>query len=79
MTAGRDGAAKPSPDRAARPAPSFLTVMRAVFWSFLGIRRSRDYQADIAQIRPIHVFAGGLLGAALFIGALLCFVFFVVL
>ncbi|MCU0869933.1 MAG: DUF2970 domain-containing protein [Burkholderiales bacterium] len=74
-----DGAAPPPSDPTTRPAPSFLTVMRAVFWSFLGIRRARDYQADIARIRPIHVFAGGLLGAALFIGALLCFVFFVVL
>lgn len=53
-----------------RPA-SPLAVARAVFWSFLGIRRRQDYQRDAVQITPLQVVIGGLVGALLFVLTLL--------
>jgi hypothetical protein len=48
-----------------------LAVAKAVFWSFLGIRRRQDYQRDAVQITPFQVVIGGLVGALLFILTLL--------
>ena len=62
---------------AQRPA-SPLQTMRAVAWSFLGIRRSADYAQDVQKLNPVHVVIGGVLGAALFVGALVMLVGWVV-
>jgi len=54
-----------------RPPPAtFGATMRAVFWSFFGVRKRRDYEADASNLNPIHVIVGGLIGVALFIGIL---------
>lgn len=58
---------------AQRPA-SFLQTMRAVAWSFFGVRKSSDYERDVSQLNPIHVAIAGVLGAVLFIGMLLLLV-----
>ncbi|WP_369125002.1 DUF2970 domain-containing protein, partial [Pseudomonas sp. AB12(2023)] len=31
---------------------SLLATMKAVFWSFLGIRKRSDYEQDAAQLNP---------------------------
>ena len=49
---------------------SFLQTMRAVAWSFFGVRKSRDYEQDVSQLNPVHVIIAGVIGALLFIGAL---------
>ena len=49
---------------------SFLQTMRAVAWSFFGVRKSRDYEQDVARLNPVHVIIAGVIGALLFIGAL---------
>ena len=54
-----------------------LTVARAVFWSFLGIRKRSAHEADTARISPKQVIIAGLIGAALFITTLLLLVRFV--
>lgn len=41
-----------------------MSAWRAVFWSFLGVRRGRDLDADAARLGPLRVIAAGL-GAAL--------------
>ena len=41
--------------------------MRAVAWSFLGIRRSADLEHDVRRLRPAHVILGGLIGAIVFV------------
>ncbi|MFZ6845656.1 DUF2970 domain-containing protein [Undibacterium sp. RuTC16W] len=46
---------------------SFFATMKAVFWSFLGIRKKNDYEQDAAQLNPIHVIIAGVLGALIFI------------
>lgn len=49
---------------------SFLQTMKAVAWSFFGVRKSRDYEQDVAQLNPVHVIIAGVIGAAIFIGVL---------
>lgn len=59
---------------AVRRKGSFLQTMKAVAWSFFGVRKGRDYQQDASNLNPVHVIIGGLLGAALFIVVLLLIV-----
>lgn len=53
---------------------SFAQTMKAVFWSFFGVRKGRDHDRDMAQLNPVHVIIAGLLAAALFIFVLLMIV-----
>jgi hypothetical protein len=53
---------------------SFAATMKAVFWSFFGVRKKRDYEQDAAQLNPVHVIIAGLIGAALFIAILVMIV-----
>ena len=56
--------------QAVRRKGSFLQTMRAVGWSFFGVRKSADLEADVAQLNPVHVVIAGVLGALLFIALL---------
>jgi len=56
--------------RPAAPPATFGATMKAVFWSFFGVRKRRDYEVDASNLNPIHVIVGGLIGVALFIGIL---------
>jgi len=53
---------------------SFGATMKAVLWSFLGIRKRSDYEKDSASLNPIYVIIAGLIGAMLFIGVLIMLV-----
>ena len=46
-------------------------AFKAVFWSFLGVRRRADYESDTQKLKPQHVIAAGLASAFLFVLALL--------
>ncbi|MBY0573818.1 MAG: DUF2970 domain-containing protein [Undibacterium sp.] len=50
---------------------SFLATIKAVLWSFLGIRKKSSYEQDAAQLNPVHVIIAGILGAAIFIATLI--------
>jgi hypothetical protein len=50
---------------------SFGATMKAVFWSFFGVRKRKDYEHDAANLNPVHVIVGALIGVAIFIGILL--------
>ena len=63
---------------AARRKVSFGATMKAVFWSFFGVRKGKDYASDSANLNPVHVIIAGLIGAALFIGVLVMVVRFAV-
>ena len=66
-----------APKPPAKPA-TFGATMKAVFWSFFGVRKRRDYEHDAANLNPIHVIVGALIGVALFIGILVLVVRMVV-
>ena len=53
---------------------SFLQTMRAVAWSFFGVRKSSDYEKDVSQLNPVHVIIAGIIGAVLFIIVLVALV-----
>ena len=55
-----------------------LHVAKAVFWSFLGIRKRRDYEADSVELKPQQVIVAGLIGAAVFVASLILLVRFVI-
>ncbi len=57
---------------------SFLQTARAVAWSFFGVRRSADLAQDVQKLNPVHVIVAGLIGAALFVGALVLLVRWVI-
>ncbi len=57
---------------------SFAATLKAVFWSFFGVRKRQDYEKDAAQLNPVHVIIAGLIGAALFITVLVFIVKMVV-
>jgi hypothetical protein len=50
---------------------SILKLLKAVFWSFFGVRRRADLESDAAQLNPLHLIVAAVVGAALFIGVLL--------
>jgi Protein of unknown function (DUF2970) len=52
------------------PKNSFLRLLKAVFWSFFGVRRRSDLESD-AKLNPLHLIAAGVIGAVLFIVVLL--------
>ncbi len=47
-----------------------IRAFRAVFWSFLGVRRRADYESDTQKLKPHAVIAAGLITAAAFVLAL---------
>lgn len=57
---------------------SFLATIRAVLWSFFGVRKKSAYEQDAAQLNPVHVIIAGVIGALLFIAILVTIVKFVV-
>jgi amino acid transporter len=45
-------------------------AFRAVFWSFFGVRKRSEYEADARRLTPRAVIAAGLICTALFVLAL---------
>ncbi len=66
------------PERVVARKASFLQTVRAVFWSFFGVRKKSDYEQDAAQLNPVHVVIAGLIGAVLFVIGLILIVRMVV-
>mgnify|MGYP003701641173 CR=1 FL=1 len=64
---------------AAAPGRSFGATMAAIAWSFIGLRRRRDFdQDDAGGMNPVYVIAGALIGTAIFIGTIITVVKFAV-
>ena len=55
-----------------------LRTVKAVAWSFLGIRKNSASQEDMSRLNPLHVILAALVGVALFVGALVLLVNWVV-
>ena len=63
---------------AAQRKGSFLQTMKAVAWSFFGVRKSSDYEKDVSQLNPVHVIIAGVIGAVIFIAVLILVVNWVI-
>jgi hypothetical protein len=53
---------------------SFARTLKAVAWSFFGVRKSAEHAKDLEQLNPLHVIVAAILAAALFVGGLLALV-----
>jgi hypothetical protein len=62
-------ATPPEPSKASLPR-----TVRAVLWSFVGIRKNSEYQEDLGKLNPFHVIAVALVAVALFVGGLIALV-----
>ena len=53
---------------------SFAATLKAVFWSFFGVRKKSAYEDDAAKLNPLHVLIAAVLALVLFIFILLMIV-----
>jgi hypothetical protein len=42
-------------------------AFKAVFWSFLGVRKRSGYESDTQKLKPQHVIAAGIVAAIVFV------------
>lgn len=54
-----------------------LQVIKAVFWSFLGIRRRAEYEKDAVSLKPVQVIVAGIIGAILLVLTFVTLVLFI--
>jgi hypothetical protein len=53
-------------------------TVKAVAWSFFGIRKNSEYQEDLGKLNPIHIVVVALLAVAVFVGGLIALVNWIV-
>ncbi len=46
---------------------SFGATVKAVLWSFFGVRKKSAYEEDTAQLNPLHVVIAGVIAAVIFV------------
>jgi hypothetical protein len=54
-----------------------LDVAKAVFWSFLGIRKRAAHERDAVTLKPAQVIIAGIIGAVLLVLSLVTLVRFI--
>jgi hypothetical protein len=64
--------------KATQRKASLGATIKAVLWSFFGVRKKSAYEKDAAQLNPVHVLIAGVLGAIIFIVLLIIIVKIVV-
>ena len=57
---------------------SFLGTVKAVLWSFVGLRKGSDFEHDSARLNPVHVILVGFGAVLVFVAALIALVNWVV-
>jgi Protein of unknown function (DUF2970) len=57
---------------------AFLDTLKAVSWSFLGIRKNSEYQKDLQKLNPVHIVITAVVLVVFMIGGLIGLVNFVV-
>jgi len=53
---------------------SFGATVKAVLWSFFGVRKKSAYEEDTQNLNPVHVIIAGIIAAILFVITLLAVV-----
>ena len=56
----------------------FGATVKAVLWSFFGVRKKSGFEEDTQNLNPLHVIIFGVIAAVLFVFALLTLVKIVV-
>lgn len=56
-----------------RKAPLWRTV-KAIAWSFVGLRARSDYEEDVKNLNPLHIIVVGLIGIFVFVAVLVLLV-----
>ncbi|MEO7159669.1 MAG: DUF2970 domain-containing protein [Polaromonas sp.] len=60
---------------AAPPRKSSLwRTVKAIAWSFVGLRARGDYEEDVKNLNPLHIIAVGLVGIFVFVAVLVLLV-----
>lgn len=54
-----------------------LQVAKAVFWSFLGIRKRAAHERDAVTLTPLQVIIAGIIAAVIFVLSLVMLVRFI--
>ncbi len=57
---------------------SLWHTMKAVGWSFFGVRKGTDHAQDFANLNPIHIIVVGFVGVLVFVVSLIALVNWVV-
>jgi hypothetical protein len=57
---------------------SLWRTVKAVAWSFVGLRARSEFEQDVQKLNPLHIIAVALLGVFIFVGALVGLVNWVV-
>jgi hypothetical protein len=65
-------------DKPAVRKSSLWRTVKAVAWSFLGVRKNSEFQSDGAQVTLYHVIGVGIVGGLLFVVSLIALVNWVV-
>jgi len=53
---------------------SLWRTIRAVGWSFFGVRKNSAYQDDLAKLNPLHIIVVAFIGVIVFVGGLIMLV-----
>jgi len=65
-------------NKPAVPKGSVWRTVKAVAWSFLGVRKSSEFQEDIGRLNPFTIIVVGVVGALVFVASLIALVNWVV-
>ena len=57
-----------------RRKTSLWRTVKAVAWSFVGLRARGDYEEDVKNLNPLHIIAVGLVGIFVFVAVLVLLV-----
>jgi hypothetical protein len=57
---------------------SLWRTVKAIAWSFVGLRARGDYEEDVKNLNPLHLIAVGLVGIFVFVAVLVLLVNWVV-
>ncbi|MEC5213453.1 hypothetical protein RCH06_002003 [Polaromonas sp. CG_9.5] len=57
-----------------RKKTSLWRTVKAVSWSFVGLRARGDFEEDIKNLSPLHIIAVGLIGIFVFVAVLILLV-----
>ena len=68
----------PTPPPAVPRKASLLRTVKAVAWSFVGVRKDSEYREDLNRLNPLHVIVVGISGALVFVLSLVAIAHWVV-